>query len=346
MSRSKRKSGELILIKAAQVWPFVNTISRHGGDVSALAKQAGLPLDAVTRKEGLIGERSAWRFIGFAAQTLGIEQLGHLVAVEHPIRSSGELGGMRLRMATNLERLLQFFIEDVKFENNGANYSLEPDGERIMLRREVPFPDCIGSWQTEQYMVTVLMQIIGLCSAPSARPLRIGLSSNASPLPVPAAWSGIDIDWGCTATEVSFGADLLQMPVGSGIERLEQHHHRVSGAPVSFMDIHYIVDRQIWSGGAKLEAAARELGISSSTLKRRLSEGGRAFSDIVGERRQYWAERLLAETGTPITDIAKTLGYAHLSNFTRAFRTRTGVTPKEFRKSRRSAFETAHQLTA
>ena len=112
---------------------------------------------------------------------------------------------------------------------------------------------------------------------------------------------------------------------------LKRHHKRDPDRPITSSDIDYIVDRQIWSGGATLDATAHELGVSRSTLKRRLGEDNRTYSGIVNELRQYWAERLLTETDTPITHIAGTLGYGHLPNFTRAFRARSGVAPSAFR---------------
>ena len=47
-----RANEELVMIKAAQVWPFVETVSRHRGDVAALSDRAGMPLDAVLKKQG------------------------------------------------------------------------------------------------------------------------------------------------------------------------------------------------------------------------------------------------------------------------------------------------------
>lgn len=331
MKTKARTNEELILIKAAQVWPFVETVTRLGGDVAALSERAGMPLDAVIKKQGLIGERSAWRFIGFAARSLEIEHLGHLVATEHPVHSIGELGGMRMRMAPTLGKLLCFFIEDVTYENNGANYALVPDGNSVVFRREIMFPDCIGRWQTEQYMVTILTQIIRLCVGPSWRPPWIGLASSKRPRKVPSDWSGIEIRWGCATTEIAMHESILRAPVSSAIQLLEQHHKRDPDRPITSSDIDYIIDRQIWSGDATLDATAHELGVSRSTLKRRLGEDNRTYSGIVGERRQYWAERLLTETDTPIAHIAGTLGYGHLPNFTRAFKARSGVAPSAFR---------------
>ena len=331
MSDDKRNKEELVFIKAAQVWPFVETVTQLGADVVTLSERAGMPLDAVLKKQGLIGERSAWRFIGFAARSLGIENLGYLVATKYPVHSIGELGGMRMRMAPTLGKLLQFFIEDVTYENNGARYTLMPDGNYVVFKRETMFPECAGRWQTEQYMVTIIMQIIGLCAGVSWRPAWLGFASSQTPRKVPSVWSGIELKWGSAATEIAMNESLLQEPVSSAIRLLENHHKRGANRPITSADIDYIVDRQIWSGKTNLDATARELGLSRSTLKRRLGEDKRTYSGIVAKRKQYWAERLLKETDTSVAHIAGTLGYDHVPNFTRAFKARSGVTPSTFR---------------
>lgn len=336
MRRRKESRSDIVLIKAAQVMPFVETVSRRGGDLTTLSEKAGMPLEAVIERQGLIGERSAWRFIGYAADALGLEHLGHIVALEHAIQSTGELGGMRVRYAATLGKLLEFFIEDVTYENNGARYELVPSENGVQFRREVIFPDCIGRWQTEQYVVTVLIQIIRLCAGRAWLPTRMWLASSKHPLAIPVMWSDVEIEWGHSSTAMLIESELLRSPVVEGIRELENHHDRAPGVAVTSEDIDYVVDRQIWSGNATLEAAAREFGFSTSTLKRQLRKSGRVFSDVVGERRHYWARRLLSETSTPVGGIAKTLGYGHIPNFTRAFRARSGVPPSAFRAGQRS----------
>jgi hypothetical protein len=67
VTRTPRDS-ELLLIKAAQVWSFYDTVVRHGGPVASLCNKAGLPLDAVRDKRGVVGEHAAWRFVHYAAR--------------------------------------------------------------------------------------------------------------------------------------------------------------------------------------------------------------------------------------------------------------------------------------
>ncbi|MBQ7932909.1 MAG: helix-turn-helix domain-containing protein [Clostridia bacterium] len=61
------------------------------------------------------------------------------------------------------------------------------------------------------------------------------------------------------------------------------------------------------------------------------------FGDTVGNyilnKRLTEAKRLLKETGSPISDIARTVGFADYSYFIRLFRKHIGMTPLQYRKN-------------
>ncbi len=332
MVRRNRKNRDLLLVNAAQVWPLLDTVSRYGGNVAWLCQRAGLPLDAVREKRGVVGERSAWRFMGYASKKLDMEHLGYIAAVEHPVQSTGEVGGLRVRMAPSLGRLLEFFIMDIRLESAGTYYSLKDDGELTWFHRKMIFPHCVGRWQLEQYFVMAITQIIRLCAGGSWLPPKLHLASSSRPLRIPDEWADIDIEWGHKATAVAIENHLMALPSFEAYQELDNCHDHNPQEVLTPLDIEYLVDRQIWEGATGIEETARELGLSVRSLKRRLKENGKAYSTVVTNRRHYWAEKLLAETNTPVGEIARTLGYRHRSNFTRAFTRQAGCPPQAFRQ--------------
>jgi AraC-like DNA-binding protein len=83
-----------------------------------------------------------------------------------------------------------------------------------------------------------------------------------------------------------------------------------------------------------MTAAARALGLSTRSLRRRLSQEGRSYSDIVDEALSMHAKRLLADDERSIEATAYDMGFSSPSAFHKAFKRWTGTTPKEFRQRR------------
>ena len=67
-----------------------------------------------------------------------------------------------------------------------------------------------------------------------------------------------------------------------------------------------------------LEAAARSLHLSARTLRRRLTEHGTTFQQLVGVIRRAESTRLLRTTSLSLDQLADRLGYSDASNFARA----------------------------
>lgn len=80
-----------------------------------------------------------------------------------------------------------------------------------------------------------------------------------------------------------------------------------------------------------LESAARAMHLSARTLRRRLTEHGTTFQQLVGVIRRAESTRLLRTTSLSLDQLADRLGYSDTSNFARAFQKWTGMTPGTFR---------------
>ena len=86
-----------------------------------------------------------------------------------------------------------------------------------------------------------------------------------------------------------------------------------------------------------LSAISARLNISNRTLNRRLHNEGSSFRELRNGVLREWAERYLDESDYSVEAIAATLGYGDVSNFRRAFRSWTGVSPGGYRRGERDA---------
>ena len=93
-----------------------------------------------------------------------------------------------------------------------------------------------------------------------------------------------------------------------------------------FIDAHYKED------DFSLTKMADSLNVSVQYLCEHYKRNtGETIINYVFYKRMEEAKRLLAETDMPVKDIAKAVGYIDTSNFGKRFKSRQGVTPKNYR---------------
>lgn len=82
------------------------------------------------------------------------------------------------------------------------------------------------------------------------------------------------------------------------------------------------------------ERIARALGVSSRTLRRRLSSEGLSFQALLDEcRMQFAALEFRTRRRLSLSDMALKLGYSEHSTFSRAFSRWVGMAPREYRRT-------------
>jgi len=85
-------------------------------------------------------------------------------------------------------------------------------------------------------------------------------------------------------------------------------------------------------GDSTLDSTARALKVSPRTLQRHLGRMGTSHSEMLAEIRLNIACRLLADSSKRLSDIAKFLGYANASSFSRNFARLMKVQPVVYRR--------------
>jgi len=104
-----------------------------------------------------------------------------------------------------------------------------------------------------------------------------------------------------------------------------------TGFQGSTLQLTDFVESQIRTGRLGFENTAEELGLSKTTLKRKLGSMETSYSEIVEQVRFDLARQMLLNTEVPISEIALDLGYRHPANFTRAFKRISGLSPITYR---------------
>ena len=95
-----------------------------------------------------------------------------------------------------------------------------------------------------------------------------------------------------------------------------------------------------------IHEVAKELGMSSRTLQRRIAEEGSSFRRLLSDARRELARLYLLHPSLGLSQAASLLGYENPNSFLRAFRVWEGVTPTEWRAMQKAGLQETPGATA
>ncbi len=97
-------------------------------------------------------------------------------------------------------------------------------------------------------------------------------------------------------------------------------------------EIRQMLIQMLPSGRSDQDSVADRLYRSKSTLQRQLKSEGTSYREILDSTRRSLAEQYLKDGAYSQAQIAFMTGFTDQSNFARAFRRWTGVSPGQFQK--------------
>jgi AraC-like DNA-binding protein len=136
--------------------------------------------------------------------------------------------------------------------------------------------------------------------------------------------------------------DTLAIPLPGADPDLSQflveHLHAIAGDPPADLatlegSVRQAICSRLGKQPLAIGALAKELGMSSRTLRRRLIEQRTSYHDILDRVRRELADELLADPDHKLSEVAFLLGFSDASAFHRAYVRWTGRTPASRRRA-------------
>ena len=103
------------------------------------------------------------------------------------------------------------------------------------------------------------------------------------------------------------------------------------------LQVRNVLRQLLKEGLPRKEQVAEHFAMSVRTLQRQLQQAGTSYQQILDDLRQELAEHYLQHTHLPILEITQYLGFTEPRSFHRTFKSRTGMTPGEYRQRHSSA---------
>jgi AraC-like DNA-binding protein len=146
------------------------------------------------------------------------------------------------------------------------------------------------------------------------------------------AFTGIDVDGAVLDRPHLHHHPELQQVLQSQAERALERLTRGVGQAERLKQ--YLLARPPLAVAPDMEVVARDLGMSVRSLRRRLTEEGVSYKEVVNEALGKAATWMLDDSRRTIQETAHAMGFSDPTAFHRAFKRWTGMTPKEYRAKR------------
>ncbi len=217
---------------------------------------------------------------------------------------------------------------DLSSKNGGLRLEVIPDDPTLVL------PDCLS--------VSIGVFLVEKCRSQSARhivPHPVTLPAEALDMPgvaeffgtAPKAGKGVVLEFSSTDITAPFLSEnhALWLEIRRDLEgQLE----RQAGRGKFSNRVEAAIRRALTFGPVRADGICHELGVSRSTMQRRLKAEGKSYQDILDAVRKELAIRYLSKSALMPAEIAGLVGFSDPKSFHRAFKAWTSRPPAAFRE--------------
>jgi AraC-like DNA-binding protein len=310
-----------------------------GKDVAAILSSAGLSVADIDDPTNRLPVPAQIKVLELAARELQDEFLGFHLARSFDLR---EIGLVYYIMASS-EQLSDALRKAKRYSvvtNEGVRLDFRLNSTATIALDYVKVDRRSDRHQIEFWMVA-LMRICREVTDTRLAPLQLKLKHFRIGTPAEfKSFFGNDVEFDADADEIIFSAPSASLPITGRdlyLNKLLRQYadealaHRPGPRAGIRKDVEAIISQVLPHDGASVSEVARQLGMSSRTLSRKLSEQGATYSEILDELRAALAQGYLSDCDLPVSEIAWLLGYREVSSLTHAFNRWTGMTPRQFR---------------
>ena len=333
---ARRKRAAIHVIRASILQHVVSRFEAMGAPVGELLDRSGVSPELLALGDTLVPLANVFRFFEMSCASMGSEHLGLDLGHNSSLADFGNYGKSLARSPT-VGAYLQSGVRYYRCLNSGQRLWLSHDaGGDIRINMSSSENHSLGAHQSHLCTLIVTILTIRQAVGPDWSPRELGLAYTSRE-PVPATEL-------LARTRIVYGTEHSYITVPSNLPQLRfPHASRCrgagSGGPGTPMptDVLEIVTNQIemlytHRGTPHIDMVADSLAMSRRTLQREIARRGTTYAEVVHNSRMRRACEELDNSDKTVTEIAFELGYTDASNFTRAFRRETGVSPSAFRR--------------
>jgi AraC-like DNA-binding protein len=326
----------LPLVRLGLILPFVEALDRLGADADAILMGNALMRETVHDPNVFVPVVVINRFLEDAARAIGNPHLGVHVGERLDLAGWPPFVDAVSR-ATTVGELLIRFIRSAAQEASSARYSLEVGATYSCFREARTREPEIAPAQNDAFMAAITLGLLHGGTGSGWEPERVRLQV-CDPAAIPERYLGIRIIGGDRmGMLVRFPTEWLFKAIDPRtLMRESTKNAPLLHVPVAFLDaLRQTLLLHLQETDLGVDVVARLSGMSRQSLQRKLKASGTTLSAQIVEVKQQRAQELLVETDQSVVEVATALGFSNPTSFARAFKSWTGVSPRDYRKRAR-----------
>jgi AraC-like DNA-binding protein len=313
----------------------------YGIDPAPVFLKAGLPLptpESPQRRYPLVKIRELW---ALSREASGDEAIGlktgwyakpaHFYAFGYSWMASSTLLGAMQRLIRYFQ-LVSTASVDLSLTETADSFafsSVFPDESKSPPKEGI---DC---------GMTAILALCDIVAEKKIRPIRVELTCPATVHPEAyRAALRAPIRFNADIGTLHFDKDTMRELLLHGTPDIAKATDRIAEQYIESLDPHKVASQVrrllidlLPSGKVDQEIVSSRLNRSASTLQRQLQEEGMSYREVLESTQRRLAETYLRDKKHSHAQIAYLLGYSEQSNFSRAFKRWTSMSPRQYQAS-------------
>jgi len=313
-------------------------LEARGFDAAYFFSRVGLDFAALDDPEARFPVRTTALLWRLAVETTGDPCFGLEVA-RHTSPTTFHALGFSLAASSSVREAFERVVRYYRLVSDAASIRFEEhDGIYRLSARTSPLAH--PSIEAIDALFAVAVRLCRSLTDRGFSPLALELRRPAPPDPTPF--------YRCFRAPVTFGAaeDVMLLSKTRCDERIQganpelaRANDRIAAEALARWESSHLADRvrvvlldSLPNGAQSQAEVARQLGLSTRALQRRLAVEATSYGALVDATRRELAMAYLREGRHSMTDIGYLLGFSGAASFTRAFRRWTGKTPSDYQR--------------
>jgi AraC-like DNA-binding protein len=321
---------------------IVAALRSRGVDAGALLAQVGLSVEALAdpnRRHPLEVTTRLWRLAVEATRdpAFGIEVARH--STFQTFHALGFSVATSATLREGLERIARFFA----IVTDAADVRLRTETKRLRLTVHLrpsadPADEAVDAFVAAT--VRLCRTLCGRAFSPLAVDLRRAPPADTAPY---LRYFRVPVTFGASLDALAFDRASAEARLATANPEIARANDAVAADYLARLRdtrlaprVRDVITHQLPQGDPDPAVVARRLGMSLRNLQRKLADERTSFLALLDDVRSSLARGYLDEGRYSVSEITYLLGFAGVSNFSRAFKRWTGVSPSAYRQAPRA----------